>query len=794
MAGPRPGRDDSNRDPADDADAARPASAVPVPPRPARGRRILWRSAQLVLGLAVGLALTELVFRWRDQGAFPHVNVYLPDPALGVRLEPGAEQSFKLRTNPRTSIRVNGAGYRGAELPAPSGEEILVVGDSQVFGLGVEETETFSARLAELTGRPVVNGGVPTYGPGEYTAVVREMLEKRSPGTVVYVINMANDLFETERPNRDRHAVWDGWAVRIETAPEQITEFPGRRWLMARSHAIYALRRWQHGEVEPVDRGFASEGTWKDLVHSGAQAGELHVAARAQAASEQSRRAQLLEQLEFQLLQAEVVIEERMFETIPELYGDNGLRLQAATASPGDIVSEQQAEEGRAVRVTAAMLQAGVRYRHQLLQKVAREAEEAREEEVARASEGIDPEEKDEEQKENEENIGALLYDVYMREDLQEKHLALYGQGVSEVRVPSVLEPRIREVKELCDAHGASLVVVALPIDVQVSAGEWAKYGVAEKIDMTPTRVLLADLVASAESLGARAIDVTDALAAVAGKEPAFLDGDIHMTAAGHRAVAEALAAKLAEPPPPTRPEPGMPAGRTRVPPPRVWRTSVEATVPGSTKAGCLTHLIGEWLRVTCLRQGAKQVPTGIEIERGGHGEAMIVVTGEAATLVAPILEGDELQAVFHWKARSRTLVARWPEGAARPSMKFEDRPAGGKPLVVSEAASKLCACYEQVYPDKQCKVDADGYAPDKDCRPTCASMYGQPSDACMAAYADDCARLEACARGEPGAEPPCPAGHANLATTGQCVALCSEARPCAAGTCTPYQGTHVCR
>lgn len=727
----------------------------------------------MVLGLAVGLAATELAFRWRDQGAFPHVNVYLPDPELGVRLEPGAEQNFKLRTNPRTSIRINDAGYRGAELPAPSREEILVVGDSQVFGLGVEENETFSARLSELTGRPVINGGVPTYGPGEYTAVVREMLEQRTPGTVVYVINMANDLFETERPNRERHAVWDGWAVRIETAPDQINEFPGRRWLMARSHAVYALRRWQHGEVEPVDRGFASEGTWKDLVHSGAQAGERHAAVMEQVAAEQSQRAEKLEQIETDIGKVEGEIEALLHQAVPDLaYGVDGegdLKLQAATASPGDIVTDRSAEEGRSVRVTAAFLQAGVRFRHQLIQQVARGRQN--------------------------QDTKKLLDTVAARESLQKEHLALYAHGPGQAaRVPSVLEPRIREVKELCDAHGAALVVVALPIDVQVSAGEWAKYGVSEKIDMAPTRVLLTDLVDSAEHMGARAIDVTDALAGVTAKERAFLDGDIHMTAAGHRAVAEALAAKLAEPPPPAQPEPGMPAGRTRVPPPRVWRTSVEATVPGSTKAGCQTHLIGEWLRVTCLRQGAKQVPTGIEIERGGHGEAMIVVTDEAATLVAPILAGDVLRAAFYWQDQSRTLVAQWPEGAARPSMKFEDGLADGKPLAVSEAAERLCACYEQVYPDKQCKVDEYGYASDEDCAPTCASMYGQPSDACMAAYGGDCARLEACARGEPGAEPPCPAGHANLATTGQCVALCSEARPCASGACTPYQGTHVCR
>ena len=66
------------------------------------------------------------------------------------------------------------------------------------------------------------------------------------------------------------------------------------RWLMARSHAVYALRRWRHAGVEVVDRGFASEGTWKDLVHSGAQAGERHADAHEQSARAQSERAEKL--------------------------------------------------------------------------------------------------------------------------------------------------------------------------------------------------------------------------------------------------------------------------------------------------------------------------------------------------------------------------------------------------------------------------------------------------------------------------------------------------------------------
>src|SRR5690606_19216157 len=117
---------------------------------------------------------------------------------------------------------------------------------------------------------------------------------------------------------------------------------------------------------------------------------------------------------------------------------------------------------------------------------------------------------------------------------------------VQKVRTPSVFDDHLVELVELCRRHGARLIVVALPVDVQVSADEWAKYGVDDPPDMEPSLALLGDLLASAEVLGVRGLDATSALRAA---EPgAFLNGDIHMTARGHAALAEALAKVIADP------------------------------------------------------------------------------------------------------------------------------------------------------------------------------------------------------------------------------------------------------
>ncbi len=100
----------------------------------------------------------------------------------------------------------------------------------------------------------------------------------------------------------------------------------------------------------------------------------------------------------------------------------------------------------------------------------------------------------------------------------------------------------LEHARALCDARGAHLVVLALPLDVMVSADEWAKYGAPPR-DPRAQRGLVDDVLATAAAIGIDAVDATPALAAA---EPgAFLLGDLHLTPKGHRAVADALASTM---------------------------------------------------------------------------------------------------------------------------------------------------------------------------------------------------------------------------------------------------------
>jgi len=66
----------------------------------------------------------------------------------------------------RPGVQHNSRGYRGVDefTREPRGTRILAVGDSFTYGLGVEDSATFSAVLARNTGTEVINAGVNAYG------------------------------------------------------------------------------------------------------------------------------------------------------------------------------------------------------------------------------------------------------------------------------------------------------------------------------------------------------------------------------------------------------------------------------------------------------------------------------------------------------------------------------------------------------------------------------------------------------------------------------------------------------
>lgn len=753
-------------DPSPSLDPPPPAGGPAEPPAnspaPKAGRSAaltaLFRTAQVLAGLAVGSGIAEAVMASRDDGAFPHLNVYVTDPELGLRLRPGLSQRIAFGPNPTTSVRINAQGFRGADFPAPGDDEVLVVGDSQVFGLGVEEGETTPAQLAAIMGgKTVLNGGVPTYGPAEYTKVIAEVFEKRHPKTVIYVVNFANDLFEAPRPNKERHKVWDGWAVRPESAPESVTEFPGREYLFRRSHAFYALRRlWYEHGPKGDDVGFVSKRTWREIALAGLVAEDDHERAVAETARLAKKHAEMVKQAlkdaDAADTEIHVLLGEHVDPTLNQIDSPTSQAFYRSYASPGQIVGFiSSGEYDEPVYATAEMIRLGA---------ILREKMETMLREKAKRDPALN------------EKVERSFKD---REDKQAQLTKLASSSAPTARSWSPVAPHIRAAKELCDKHQAKLVVVALPLDVQVSQEEWKKYGV-DPIDMSPAALLVSDLMDAAMAVGAVAVDPTEALRAA---EPgAFLYGDIHMTPKGHRAFAEHIVKVMNEPPPVPKPGKGFPAGRTRPPRSSEWADKREAQVRGSTVANCETIMINEWLRVVCkMASPSSPRPLGIKVVEGGHGEAFVTAGENESVLLVPVLEGDRFSADFSWSDRTQRLVIDWKSGTQYPKMVFQ-KPSKNGPSEVSPplASEPFCGCMKA-----------------RDKVASCTGLVLAPSGGCARTYGSDCDKLLLCMEGDPDVAPACPAGQANAGTLGGCYALCGEGRPCKEGTCTEWQGGRVC-
>lgn len=213
---------------------------------------ILRRLAALLLGTVLALVLAELVATWALGGAYPYVNLFVADAELGVRLMADAETTVRSPLGRDTDIETNALGFRGPVFSAPAGRperRVLVLGDSQVMAYGVPEADGFPSRLV-ARGFDVLAAGIPTWGPPEYVKVADELITRFEPAVVVLVINAANDFHEADHPNTSRTTARDGWAVGLTPGLvlDPPTGFPGRHFLLSRSHLVLAARLLFHGD------------------------------------------------------------------------------------------------------------------------------------------------------------------------------------------------------------------------------------------------------------------------------------------------------------------------------------------------------------------------------------------------------------------------------------------------------------------------------------------------------------------------------------------------------------------
>lgn len=118
------------------------------------------------------------------------------------------------------------------------------------------------------------------------------------------------------------------------------------------------------------------------------------------------------------------------------------------------------------------------------------------------------------------------------------------------------------------------------------------------------------------------------------------------------------------------------PNGRSAVPTLDEWNAASDVTVKGSSKLGCETRMVREWLRVSCRGKNATGgEPSNVTLKKGGgHGDTFTFARNKVASLVCPFVDGTDIVAEFEWTDSKHELVVSWPHGAPTPPSKGEFR------------------------------------------------------------------------------------------------------------------------
>jgi lysophospholipase L1-like esterase len=145
------------------------------------------------------------------------------DPILGRRLEPGASGHDQW-------------GFRNREIP--DRVDVVTIGDSQTYGVGLTRLSSWPAQLSEFTGLQVYNAALSGYSPVQYHELLRRYALRLKPSVIVVGFYFGNDLPEAYRTV---YALPHYAALRRKDMPPLKSEVPTRS---SKSQFVGLLRRW----------------------------------------------------------------------------------------------------------------------------------------------------------------------------------------------------------------------------------------------------------------------------------------------------------------------------------------------------------------------------------------------------------------------------------------------------------------------------------------------------------------------------------------------------------------------
>lgn len=227
----------------------------------------------LALRVAIGGLSTLLAFlaaevgvRALDGNALPNLAIFEVEGGT-IQLRGNACQDLRRPDGRVYAVCTDADGAR-----APSDGGWLIVGDSQVLGLGVGGEETFAAQLG------AAGYGVPGYGVVDTVAAAARLVRARPPAGVILVLNQANDWDEGERRIHERYAVRGGWLLGVKTADDLGARF----WSSPLSSSHLCFQVFQRLHPSPAAEPVVGLGP-AAAVHARTAAFGAHIAAFAHA-------------------------------------------------------------------------------------------------------------------------------------------------------------------------------------------------------------------------------------------------------------------------------------------------------------------------------------------------------------------------------------------------------------------------------------------------------------------------------------------------------------------------------
>lgn len=117
-------------------------------------------------------------------------------PQVGVLYKPLQRKRMRNRDFD-IEVSTDEYGFRNRS-PWPARADIVAVGDSLVFGYGVEQAATWTSLLEARLGKRVINLGMAGSGPGQYTRYFEHFGMKVRPRVLLYGLYPNNDVQDVE--------------------------------------------------------------------------------------------------------------------------------------------------------------------------------------------------------------------------------------------------------------------------------------------------------------------------------------------------------------------------------------------------------------------------------------------------------------------------------------------------------------------------------------------------------------------------------------------------------------------